>query len=387
MKTLNFKFLIIGIVTPVLLFGQKPENQTSFALEHKSHEYYVKQAELWWTETEKDKNDESSWYNYFRACRNAQATAGWSEDFVNESSYLRLGPDIVKLIQKNIPNTFTYNFVVWEERGFDPAKGANLLKAYKINPDFEGIHASMITFTESELDFEMRKNVNVKWFSRNEISPGLLAYGYNVLMSLEPNSILLTQHDNDSYPLWMLQDVKGIRPDVTVINFDLLLVKSYREKVFKKYNIMQLDKVFEESSSLNHVILINHILQNYHDSRPLYIALTATPKYYEKFAGKLFVTGLALRYSNTPIDTFSICDKHFRKDFLLDYLKIQYTPDKNQSNVNYQNQNYLFSFKILFQGYKMQDTKQANEIKKLALLIARSSGDIKLIDKVNDDFK
>ena len=229
---MRYKILITLLFIPAFLFGQKPEKQISFAKESKSHSYYVQQGELWWKEIEKDKTNEMSWYNYFRANRNAQGTAGWSEEFVKESPYLKLGTEIVELIEEYIPNTFIYNYVVWTERGFDPTKGSYLLKAYDMNPDFEDIHPTMITYTDCIFDFEKRKEVNKKWFERNEMSPGLLAYAYNVLMSLEPNSILLTEHDNDTYPIWMLQDVKGIRPDVSVINFDMLLVKSYRDMVF-----------------------------------------------------------------------------------------------------------------------------------------------------------
>ncbi len=116
-----------------------------------------------------------------------------------------------------------YAFCIWI--GFGVAFLWNLLK--KVLPETPA--AAIATVVTLFIPIQMASQ---NWDDHDRSDRYTMRdFGMNYLRGCEPNSILFTMGDNDTFPLWYAQEVEGFRTDVRVTNLSYLQTDWYVDQM------------------------------------------------------------------------------------------------------------------------------------------------------------
>jgi hypothetical protein len=375
-------FLIISAIFVFMnnLFAQVPEKIYGKNKVLKPNEYYMQQMELWKVEIEKDSLNADAWYNYYRASRNAyiKGEEDNSHKSKGKSRFDRL-KSIVDEMEKQVPNSYEYNFVKWLNGNNDLSLFPFLEKAHNLSPKSAEPIMSLIFYYEIKGDYFKRDEKIKAFYAIGDYSPGILNYSYNMLSALEKDAIVFTEGDKDTEAILLLTKGKKYRPDVRMLNVNLLLIKEYRERIFNEFVIPQLDfdpMTNDEAYEQFQQTIIKLVASN-KKGRPVYAAVTVSDPYRDKISKDLYLTGLACLYSTKKINNVALLELNVEQLFLLDYLSEYFAiNDISVGNVNSMKGNYLFPFATLSQHYySVGKIAKADYYKNLALKVA-TNGDI-----------
>jgi len=113
-------------------------------------------------------------------------------------------------------------------------------------------------------------------------------YGYNILNSCDKDAILFTNGDNDTFPLWFLQQVDKVRTDIRVVNLSLANTDWYMRQL-KNYRGVPLSFTDQQLENMNLVQLpngkilrvqdqiIDNIMETNRWKYPVYFSTTVSP--------------------------------------------------------------------------------------------------------------
>lgn len=152
---------------------------------------------------------------------------GTKYDFATSDAYLEV---------RNRDYFFTPAFVLF---GIAMGIGVSTVMMYLRDKFSQNVNLKKIIVYSSTIlvllpSFSLAHNYNANDRSKNNIP---YVYAKNILDSCEQNAILFTAGDNDTFPLWCIQEVYNYRKDVVVVNLSLLNTDWYVEQMKNRYNV------------------------------------------------------------------------------------------------------------------------------------------------------
>lgn len=339
------------------MWAQKPETVYRLTRECRDYSFYNEQTSVWKKEVERSGKNAAAWQNYYYAVRYANITdpAGSTESRRKQMN------DIVDAMAKKIPGTLEYyhcqllNYNKTELFGA-PEQVKMLQKAIEMFPNDPDILEEMIVYCETLGSTEKLRDYYTRMLSSGIYELPVLEANYNMLMSTDKNAILFTKGDNDTFPAWMLQQAKGIRSDVTVMNISLAgYFKEYVKRMLKQKNIVLTDAFYEKVKTFGENDFIKELvleINKKYPNVPVYFAITADMS--DLFQDSLYCTGLANLFSTTRVENISKLKDNVENRFHLDYLQsglIDVKPISKQLADNF-NYNYFVPFAMLYKYYK-----------------------------------
>ena len=336
-------------------FAQQPEKIYSIAVQPHETAYYTTQAELWKKETDKQPKDAAAWENYYLAMRYSNQAYNPGND-----DKQKLMKQIVEQMAKDAPGTIEYyrcklSYDGWPNKD-TTGRLVMLKKALAIAPNDRAVLGDYIVYCETTGHTEKLSELSTALYKSNNFPTGLMEFGYNVLMSADKNGIVFTCGDNDTFPEWMLQEAKGIRTDLAIINIPLCInFPGYLKRMLKQKNIVLPDdfwsseKNVKDMNELTKMIVLE--INKTNPEVPVFFAITCDLQ--SVFPDSLYCTGLTWLFSTKRIDNLAKLKNNIENHFHLDYLNGLYEDNSiTKDIVEDCNMLYVTPFALLYKHYR-----------------------------------
>lgn len=163
------------------------------------------------------------WKEYYEAFPSEYAYAHWmrAADYADDSSYWKL---LDKGLKKYPANpTLLYLKSLERAGSHDNTEARGYLeRAASLDPGFIDPWFALIPNYMDVRDEERFNLALRRILESGVIADEVFDFNFNMISALEPNAILITNGDNDTFPGWILSRILKFRPDVTVVNRSLL---------------------------------------------------------------------------------------------------------------------------------------------------------------------
>jgi len=162
---------------------------------------------------------------------------------------------------------------------------------------------------------------STKYFEHDNTNNAIAyEYAWNILAGCDQNGILFTNGDNDTFPIWYLQEVEKFRRDVTVVNLSLINLPWYIKQLKNSpENPLLMQRSDQEIDQLKHrlyedpktgertfVMIKDYVVEDIIQAnsrgnpRPVFFAVTIPQENMSRYYPKLQMEGMTYRLLDNP---------------------------------------------------------------------------------------
>lgn len=318
----------------------------SLEWESDSHNDMEKSADVWEKLVEANSTNEDAWLNFYKARRAMALLEDGAKPGKRNQSELNT---IIGRMSNAVPSSYAFNYCNYVNGNKSDESFAYLKNAIALRPNDKELWDDMLcnavlSENTNEIKSWVKKMNDARLFTWGEVE-----YNRNTLNSVEQNGVLLTNGNVDTTPLYMLQS-EGFRTDVIIVCLDWIGSARYLHLLEAKL------KVSPGVIKLNDAQATYNAVMNLGKKRAVYTALTVPKSLMSSYISQLYCTGLALKYSETPINNLSSLVYNWESLFQKNYW----------SSSDALTRNYLLPAQLLLSYYNASGAKDKSaELQKL----------------------
>lgn len=358
MKAMKQRTALLGFALAAVVTATAQEKIESPIVSEKDFVWYAEQKAAWQDVVRQNPQDETAWLNYYNAAR----YMAWHHE---EDSTAR---QVVGEMEAAITDSYTFNYCAYREsvsgKGYGDADVYAEAALTRLPARMEFFdYDQWVCYLAMKGDEARMKPLAKRYFDSGIYSEDVLRYSYNELQGMDEGGIFLGTGDVAVIPKWLIQEGMGAHRDKTIVCVPFLVVKEYREWLFRKLGV-ELPALKEitcaEDYDANQVTLINAIVGKY--GRKVYFS----PMHYRAdnvWKNNLYNEGLLLRYSPKPYDNLSVKRRNVEERYLMEYLLVSFHPDWTAGQVL--SVNYAVVLADLLPYYARHDRKRYDWLMRL----------------------
>lgn len=325
----------------------------------KDSAWYVEQKDAWKNIVQKNPQNEQAWLNYYNAAR----YMAW---FGQKGT---LAQQVVGEMEKAIPESYTFNYCAYREsisgRGYGDVHLYAEAALAKLPDDMQFFdYDNWVCYLAMQGDEQRMSQMAKKYFNSGIYSEAVLRYNYNELAGMDEGSIFIANGDAVVIPKWLIQEGMKEHRDKTVVCVSFLVVKEYREWLFRKLGLelpALKDPQTAEDYDANERAMLQAIIDHY--GNKVYFSSTTPPEIMEPWKQNLYNEGLTLKYSKKPYDNMAVKRRNVEERYMLEYLLVPFRPEWTAGQR--MSANYAVVLADLLPYYSKHDKNRYNWLKRL----------------------